>query len=161
MIDETFPARVSELGGALSRGDALRAARAVLTAIGERLRDDERAMLARELPTGMREALDRAGYRGDFDRDELFARVARHAAVDRGFAIERAEVVCQALGEALPEEALVRLKKQLGASIASLFEPRAPIPTIPRTTETSGSTLASGREGGRHPMSEARNTGKE
>jgi uncharacterized protein (DUF2267 family) len=101
MDEEQLISRVRERGGFDGRADALRATRATLLALGERLRDDERRALARELPTELRPALERCAYLGDFDREELFARVALHANVSRGFAAELAEVACRALGELL------------------------------------------------------------
>ncbi|HEY2514342.1 MAG TPA: DUF2267 domain-containing protein, partial [Polyangiaceae bacterium] len=94
-------------------------------------------------------------YLGDLDREELFARVALHANVARGFAAELAEVACRALGELLPNDPLVRLRKEVGPSIGLLFDPPEPEETIPRS-KGRGSTLASGHEGSRHPLSEAR-----
>ena len=155
MDEEHLISRVRELGGFEGRADALRATRATLLALGERLQDDERAALTRELPTELRPALDRCAYRGDFDREELFARVALHANVARGFAAELAEVACRALGELLPNDPLVRLRKELGASIELLFDPPDPEVTIPRSPGR-GSTLASGHEGSRHPLSASR-----
>jgi uncharacterized protein (DUF2267 family) len=156
MSRESFLGRVEELGALTGRAETLRAVRAVLVGLGERLRDDEREALARELPPDTLDALSRCAYRGDFGRDELFARVARHGGTDLGFAIERTEVVLRALAEALPGEALLRLRKQLGADIAALLDEPDPGALVPRWRSTAGGTLASGREGSRHPLSEAR-----
>jgi uncharacterized protein (DUF2267 family) len=156
MDDDQLLSRVRDLAGFTGRADAARAVRATVVALGERLQDDERAAFARALPPTLAQALDRAAYFGDFDRDELFARVARHENVEPGFAMEHAEVACRALGELLPEEALAHLRRQLGASIAELFAEPPSSPSLPRTTTTTGSTLATGREGSRHPLSEAR-----
>lgn len=156
MLEGPFVARVRELGGFAGRAEAMRAIRATVMAIGERLRDDERAAFERNLPPSTFAALERVAYLGDFDRDELYARVARHEAVSPGFALEHAQIVCRALAEALPEGALVHLRKELGTTIASLLEVPEPIETLPRSASTAGSTLASGREGSRHPLSESR-----
>jgi uncharacterized protein (DUF2267 family) len=156
MDEEIVVSHVRRLGGFAGSGEARRAIRATLTAIGERLLDDERAAFARELPSSLALVFERCAYDGDFDKDEFFGRVARHERVERGFGAEHAQVVCQALGEALGAEAMTRLRKELGPEIASLFDAQEPIESLPRTARSAGSTLASGREGSRHPMSEAR-----
>ncbi|HEY2509327.1 MAG TPA: DUF2267 domain-containing protein, partial [Polyangiaceae bacterium] len=71
MVEENLISRVRELGGFDGRADALRALRATLLALGERLRDDERAVLSRELPAELSLALERCAYLGDLDREEL------------------------------------------------------------------------------------------
>jgi uncharacterized protein (DUF2267 family) len=147
--------RVAELAGFHGRTDAARAIRATVIAIGERLRDDERAALGRALPGAFTTALERAAYAGDFEKSDLFARVARHGGVGPGFGAEHAQVVCQALGELLPAETLTRLRKELGPSIGELFLPPEPIPSIEREPSVTGSTLAAGRPGSRHPVSDA------
>ena len=157
MRDDVLISRVKQLSGLSDRADAMRAIRATLVALGERLRDEERDALARELPASLRGLLDRAAYAGDFDRDELFARVARHGGLDRGCALEYAEVVLGALAAELPWETLTRLRKELGPAIAPLLaEPEAPPVIAKGSSPRSGSTMASGRPGSRHPLSEAR-----
>jgi uncharacterized protein (DUF2267 family) len=157
MREDALISRVTHLSGFPGRADAMRAIRATLVALGERLRDEERAALERELPASLRSLLNRAAYTGDFDRNELFARVARHGGLDRGCALEYAEVVCSALAMELPWESLTRLRRELGPSIASLLvEPLARRTTATAPSPPSGSTLASGRPGSGHPLSEAR-----
>jgi uncharacterized protein (DUF2267 family) len=156
MQESSLVSRVRERAGFAGHAEALRAIRAVVMAVGERLHDDEREALGRTLPESLAPALGRVAYAGDFDRDAFFSRVARHEAVAMCFGVEHAEVVCQALGALLPEEELIRLRRQLGASIGALFDAPEEIPTIARTTSTAGSTLSSGRPGSRHPISESR-----
>ena len=156
MLEGPFVARVRELGGFAGRAEAMRAIRATVMAIGERLHDDERAALGRDLPESTLHALERVAYAGDFDLDELYARVARHERVSTGFAVEHAQIVCRAIAEGLSEGALTHLRKVLGPSVASLLEVPEPIETLPRSAGAAGSTLASGREGSRHPISESR-----
>jgi uncharacterized protein (DUF2267 family) len=134
----------------------MRAIRATVMAIGERLHDDERAQLARDLPDSLQEAHGRVAYAGDFDRDAFFALVARHEAVSRGFGVEHAEVVCAALGELLPTEAVERLRRELGPAIARLFEAREEPESLERSAPAAGGTVATGRPGSRHPISEGR-----
>jgi uncharacterized protein (DUF2267 family) len=154
--EQSLVSKVAELGGFAGRHEAMRAVRATVLAIGERLRDDERALLARDLPPSTHLALERCGYEGDFPLEQLYVRVARHEGVQLGFAVEHAKIVCRALGETLPGESLARLRREVGPAFAALFDRLPPIPTIPRSTSTAGSTLASGRDGSRHPLSESR-----
>jgi uncharacterized protein (DUF2267 family) len=137
MLGDSFLGRVQDLGGFTGPAESLRAVRAVLIGLGERLRDEERKALARELPSSTLDALARCAYLGDFDREELFARVARHGGTDRGFAVERAEIVLRALAEKLPDEALRRLEKQVGPSIAALLELPEPDATDRSVSESN------------------------
>jgi hypothetical protein len=95
-------------------------------------------------PPGSREAAD--------------ARVAGREHVRPGFAVEHTGVVCQALAEALSEAVLHRLHEDLPAPLGALFTPREPVRRFEYVHLDSAhhSTLAEGRPGGRHPVSEAR-----
>jgi uncharacterized protein (DUF2267 family) len=156
MDEDTLVSRIQGLAGFAGRAEAMRALRATVMALGESLEDDERAALGRHLPASLHAALDRCAYVGDLEIDDLFARVAHHEHVARGFAVEHAEVVCRALAERLPSDALARLRREVRPSVVALFDVSREPPSVPRTTSTSGTTLASGREGSRHPVSEAR-----
>ncbi len=136
MNEELFVSRVEQLGGFEGKAEAMRAIRATLVSLGERLQDDERSALSRALSPAFRALLERAAYAGDFDRDGLFARVARHGGLDRGRAVESAQMVCRALAASLAMEPLTRLTKELGPSIASLFAEPEPVSTLPRVSET-------------------------
>ena len=156
MLESSLVERVRVRAGFAGRAETLRAVRATLMAIGERLSDDERALLAREVPGAFARALDRVAYLGDFDSEELYARVARHEAVGLGFAVEHAQIVCEVLGELMAAEPARRLRRALGVSIASLFDAHPEVPEIPRSVSAAGSTLATGRAGSGHPLSESR-----
>jgi uncharacterized protein (DUF2267 family) len=156
MQTQPLVSRIQDFGCFAGATDAKRALRATLVALAERLRDEERAALAKALPEEAALALERAAYFGDFDREELYARVARHEGVAPGLAVEHAQIVCRALAAELPHEVVLRLRREVGESIGTLLEEREPIATVPRTTEGSSATLASGRTGSRHPLSEAR-----
>jgi hypothetical protein len=123
-------------------------------ALGERLHDDERAALARELPSFVH-AFERVTHAGDFDAAELFARVARHEAVSPGFAVEHAELVCLTLGELLPGDLMTRLRRALGSSISALFDVQPAPEPMPRSGAAGGTTLATARPGSTHPLSES------
>jgi uncharacterized protein (DUF2267 family) len=129
--------------------------------LGERLLPDEVGPLAASLPDQVAARLRVASYSHDFDVDELYDRVGRGEGAGRGFGREHTQAVCQVLGEALPEAVRTRLQRHLGPAFAALFEPR-PVHLAPprpvhgaRAPEAGeGHTLATGRLGSHHPLSE-------
>jgi hypothetical protein len=156
-----------------------------LTALGEQLFDDERAMLAGELPDEVSRHLKAARRRGAPGLATLFRRVARREGTRIGIAVEHAEVVLRVIGEALSRTTLARLTKD-APELGRLFEPPelsdAPPPplrpTPPRghrhsvarsddphsdtrlssagpTLERGQHTLATGRPGSARPISDA------
>jgi uncharacterized protein (DUF2267 family) len=163
MDHEHFVRETMERGGFGSAEQAERAIEATLATIGHRLDAGEAEAVARELPAAYAQVLRASRYERDFDVDELFRRVARREGIDVGFAREHAEVVCQIVGESLSDEGLALLRRHLPPPIAELFAPReaveppepAPHRTIARAPAPR-TTLAEGREGSRHPVSEAR-----
>jgi hypothetical protein len=68
----------------------------------------------------------------------------------------------QVVGEALPHEVRARLQQHLGRMLGQLLEARVPEPAPPREHAApppepgEGTTLASGRPGSRHPLSEGK-----
>jgi uncharacterized protein (DUF2267 family) len=141
--------------------DAERTIAVTARVLGERLLPEEAAAVAGALPEPVAGRLRGAAYQRDFDAGELYDRVARGEGVKSAFGMEHAQVACQVFGEALPEAVRLRLQKHLGEGLAWLFEPRAGGPPPPRPVHASppvepgqGSTLASGRPGSRHPLSE-------
>jgi uncharacterized protein (DUF2267 family) len=159
MNQEEFVARVRELSGFADREEAERAIAATLATLGERLVDTEVHALAGELPRPLAAALERGVYAGDFDLTELYDRVCRREGVEPSFGVEHAQIVCRVLAEQLGEDARTRLRKELPPSIADLFRrPPAASPPEPvvhdRGPHTKPSTLASGRPGSTHPLSE-------
>lgn len=159
---EEIVERVRDRGGFEDEAEAARAIAATLATLRQRLVDDEAEAVARALPDVFAEILRRGAYEGDFDADELIRRVQAREAVPRAFAREHAQVVCQALADAMRGDALDRLLKHLPAELAELFAPR-PQSTPPAAPERhdatppgSGATLATGRPGSKRPLSEAR-----
>ncbi|MFT3767757.1 MAG: DUF2267 domain-containing protein [Minicystis sp.] len=131
-------------------------------ALGERLLPDEAGPVASALPEPAAQRIREARYERDFDIDELYDRVGRREGAGHGFGREHAQAVCQIIGESVPEAVRVRLQKHLGPSFAPLFEPRPHTSPPPRPVHASpsvepgrGTTLATGRPGSRHPVSEA------
>ncbi|HSN97622.1 MAG TPA: DUF2267 domain-containing protein [Candidatus Nanopelagicales bacterium] len=162
MDHERFVEEVQRRAGFEGRDEAERAIAVTARTLGERLLEDEAAAVAGGLPEAVAAEVRGATYQGDFDRDELYDRIARREGAPRGFGMEHAQAVCQVIGEALPEAERLRLQKHL-PGWAELFEPRAIGAPPPRPVHTGGapeagegSTLSSGRLGSSHPVSEAR-----
>ncbi len=98
---------------------------------------------------------------------ELYQEVARREKVDIGFGMEHAQAACSALAEVIEPSALKMIKTHGAESIAELLTPRREFrpsksPVSPRhhpDPEGRGRTLAAGRPGSRHPVSEAEHAG--
>jgi uncharacterized protein (DUF2267 family) len=146
--------RISQLGGLDLHGEARAALEATLIALGERLVEDEREIIASALPPQLGSILQRRKHRGMFDVAEFYDRVRRKEGTNLGFAREHAQIVCRVLGESLPD----RLLEVLPAPFAELFRaPESGEPPPPRSTaSTTAHTLAAGRPGSRHPIGESR-----
>jgi uncharacterized protein (DUF2267 family) len=143
-----------EAQAGLDRHAAERAVRATLASIAEALSSDEADALCRELSPDLRPLVARHALALPLDRTALFAAVAARESVEVGFAVEHAECVCGALAERMSPDLRGRLQRHLPL-LASLFELRDE-PPLDVPPLIHGSTLASGRPGSRHPLSEAR-----
>lgn len=134
--------------------------RATLAVLGERLVDDEAQALGEVLPAELAECIDRSEYDGDFGAEELFDRVRRREHTPDSRAKESAEIVLTVLGACLGPDVRMRIARGLPARAAELLlggrecsgEP-SPHRDAPRASRTV--TLAGGRSGSRHPLSEA------
>ncbi len=141
--------------GALAPADAARALAATLGALGEHLTEDERNRVAHALPVRIGEmlGLPRAGA----DPATFFERVALHEGTTAGFAREHAQTVGRVLAEDLPAEVVAHLLRSLPPPLHALLErsAEAPPPEHPLAASERHHTLASGRAGSRHPLSES------
>jgi uncharacterized protein (DUF2267 family) len=149
--------RIMHLGGLDARRDAGRALKATLAALGERLDEDARGALARALPEKLGAMLHRK-HRGAFDVAEFYDRVRKREGVSLGFAREHAQVVCRVLGERLPAAKLRELDEGLPESFAALFHPPRQAEPPPEHRLPHGErrhTLATGRPGATHPLSDS------
>ncbi|NMO20103.1 DUF2267 domain-containing protein [Pyxidicoccus fallax] len=156
MTHDEFLSRVTERAGLSDTAEAARTARAVLGVVGERLGRWERRALAEDLPAPLTGMLEDGTSGQDFDLAELHARVACREHVRPGFAMEHTGIVCQVLAEALSEGTLHRLHERLPGPIAALFTPREHRERFEYIHLDPGrGTLAEGRPGSRHPLSEA------
>jgi uncharacterized protein (DUF2267 family) len=145
-------------GGIPDQATAERSLRATLGSLGQRLTDDEAAALAGQLPKELARVLDQSEYDGDFDAAEFYERVRRREKTLPGLEREHADIVLRALGEVLDLEVRAGLIRALPDAIGQrLLAPElGPPPPHPTATHApSLSTLARGRPGSRHPVSEA------
>jgi uncharacterized protein (DUF2267 family) len=152
---------VQERGALESADEARRVLAVTARVLGQRLMPDEAKPIADVLPEAVAERLRATAYERDFEVDELFDRVARGEGAGKAFGKEHAEVVCQIIGDLLPDAARMRLSRHLGPAFARLFEPRPPPSRPPRHFRASPgvdraqqTTLATGRPGSHNPLSD-------
>ena len=155
-IDErAFLVRIKDLG----LGDDLHAAqasRAAVRALGECLPVPERAAFIGALPPKLASAV--APFHGPMAAEQFFERVRLHEGTTAGFAREHAEIVCRVLGEMLPQEVMLRMRRALAPSVEDLFNlpeepPEPPLYAVPHGERHH--TLATGVPGSHHPVSES------
>ena len=157
MMHEELLSDVAEHTGQAGTQDAERTVRAVLEILSERLSWPVIEAVADDLPgaltAGLREGVDRQ----DFDLAEFQARVGDRMRVPLGRAVELTGVVCQFLSQALSPGTLHRLREELPEPMGVLFSPCESGERFePVHLEPSRGTLAEGRPGSTHPLSEAR-----
>jgi uncharacterized protein (DUF2267 family) len=140
--------------GLPDRATARRIVDATLAVLGERLTSDESAALCACLAPGPRGILAESSFDASFDAAELYERVRKRAGVSAGLAREQAQVVVQTIGRAAPAGTVRRLARALPPELASLFEPQE-APEVPPPAVAAGTSLATGRPGSRHPVSES------
>ncbi|MCI0570308.1 MAG: DUF2267 domain-containing protein [Myxococcaceae bacterium] len=149
--------RVADRTGLASTEDAARTVRIVLEAIGPLLRWADREALAGDLPAPLTERLRSVDHTETLDLAQLYARIAGREGVHPGFAVEHTGVVCQVLAEALSPGTLHRLRDALPEAVSALFVPRELEEHVEHVdVDSRHHTLAEGRPGSRHPLSEAR-----
>jgi uncharacterized protein (DUF2267 family) len=157
MTRDELLSQISEHTGLPGQQEAERTVRAVLGALSERLSWPAVQALAEDLPPPLSSSLRGGGPHQDFDLAELHSRVASREQVRLGFAVEHTAVVCQVLAEALSSGTLQRLRDALPEPIGALFTPREPGARFEHVHLDPGRrTLAEGRPGSQHPLSEAR-----
>lgn len=156
--------RIGERCGLSAEGEAEGALVAVLEALGPALPGPLRARLAKALPEGWRGAVDTAEPDPGRDREQVELAVAEHERVGVGFGREHVTAVCQVLAEQAGADlrrALAGLPRGLGA----LFDPHVATEGGPERLDAPHEhhphreTLAGGRPGSHHPVSEGRPAG--
>ncbi len=156
MTQDELLSAVAERAGLPGLEEAERTVRVVLGVIGERLSWPALQALAEDLPASLSALLPGVASHEEFGLAEFYSRVARREDVQLGFAVEHASVVCQAVAETLSPAALYRLREALPDAISALFTPPEPDERFEHVhLDPSRHTLAEGRPGSRHPVSEA------
>lgn len=122
MTHDEFVGAVQNRAELASRGEAIRATRAVLTTLGERLQPGEASDLAGPLPMEIDVFLQQADSGQLFDYEEFVQRVSERASADRADATYYAQVVVDVVDEAVPESELQDVTAQLPESYDDLFE---------------------------------------
>jgi len=105
-----------------SSGEAVRAIRATLQTLGERLFGNEADHLAAQLPEEIGTYLTMEEQKEAFPLDEFFQRVSDREEVDLPDATYHARVVIEVIEEAVTGNELDDVRAQLPAGYAPLFE---------------------------------------
>jgi len=103
-------------------GRAVRATRAVLTTLGERLQAGEATDLAGPLPMEVDYYLEAADSGQRFDYDEFVERVADRAAVDESEAAYYGRAVVGLVSELVPAGEIEQVRAQLPDDYGDLFQ---------------------------------------
>jgi uncharacterized protein (DUF2267 family) len=150
--------RILERAGLSSTKEASLSLMATLAALGERLDEEPRALLAAALPEELGAVVLERLCEPSCDLEELIDRVRLHEGVSVGFAREHAQVVCRVLGELFSEEARTRFGRMVPQPFMEMFEPppSGAEPPIHAPKPVEERTIATGRPGARHPLSESR-----
>lgn len=108
-----------ELG---TEGEAVRATRAVLTTLGERIQEGEATVLAAPLPMEVDYYLESVDHGQGFDWDEFVSRVADRAEVEEGDATFYAQTVVALVTEVVSDGEVDDPQAALPDEYADLFE---------------------------------------
>ncbi len=162
MVDDPLLRTMLRKGGLGDTNEAEKATRAVLAALRGALPDEDAEALAAALGEPYARILREGAYERPLDLGELRDRVATATGMYPGRVIEQIQLLCRALREVLPEEAVTRLRPRLPEALRPELdepaEPHAPAVAERRghlEAPGEGHTLATGRPGSRHPLSEA------
>jgi uncharacterized protein (DUF2267 family) len=131
----------------------------VVRVLGEGLRHSRAEALADDLPPELARAFREGPHGPPFDLAELFRRVASRENVRVGFGVEHVKLVCRLLGEHFSPASRYQFQESFPEEIAALFEPLTEPGDhgeVPVHLHPERGTLAEGRPGSRHPISEAR-----
>ncbi|MFH5798745.1 DUF2267 domain-containing protein [Haladaptatus sp. DYF46] len=104
------------------QGQAVRAIRATLTTLAERLQEGEAKDLAGPLPMEVDWYLLQADSGQRFHFDEFVSRVAERESIDEGDALFHAKGVLSLVAEVVPEGELEQIRGQLPEEYDPLFE---------------------------------------
>lgn len=103
-------------------GEAVRATRATVTTLGERLQAGEADDLASSLPMEVDRYLREADSGQRFSFDEFVDRVVERGGADRAEAVYHAKVIVGMVAEVTPPGEMEQVRGQLPAEFEPLFE---------------------------------------
>jgi uncharacterized protein (DUF2267 family) len=103
-------------------GAAVRATRATLTTLGERLQEGEATDIASPLPREIDRYLTEADSGQRFDYDEFLGRVAERGGVDKPDANYRSQQIVALVNEVVPPGNIRKVRDQLPGEYENLFE---------------------------------------
>jgi len=152
---DEFLARISEKVGFGSTEEAEAAVNAVMEVLGETLRHSELTRIKAELPAWLGSALSGAIHDEVLSASSFFDRVATRENVGGGSSREHVGVILETVAAQLSPATRGWLRDALPAEMRPLLEGRGPIPSPARHAHDERPTLAGGRPGSRHPVSEA------
>lgn len=119
---DEFVERVQSITGVRTVQEAVKATRATLQVLGQRLTPEEADDLAAQLPEGLKEFVMAAGPGPkDFDFDEFFRKIAEGEGVDYSTAIDHARAVVVVMMEAVTPGEIEDVKQQLPEEYKPLF----------------------------------------
>lgn len=158
-LDEEMLVRLVRDRGLVDEPHARRAIVTTLEAFGAHVPSPEREALARAMPVGFARAVSVERPRAPSSAERIYRAVARAEPATRGAAREHVQIVLGALGELLPEEVERRVERAVVPAIADLLRGviRPSIDPPPYATPRSSHhhTLATGKPGSAHPISES------
>lgn len=119
---DEFTGQVQHYAKLPSRGDAVRAIRATLEALSQRLAGGEADDLADQLPMEIQPYLRQGGYGEQFDLNEFYRRVSVYEEIDLPIAVYHARVVIAMLVKAVSPGEIKDAMAQLPDEFRTLFE---------------------------------------
>jgi len=122
MTFDEFLGQVQNRARLASTGEALKATRATLTVLSQRLFGGEADELAAQLPSEIKLYLQQVELPGDFGPDEFFRRVAEIEEEDLPEAIFHARAVMSVLLDAVSAGEIQDMRSQLPDEYAPLFQ---------------------------------------
>jgi len=149
----------------LGEDAAERIARVVVAVLCEQLAPVERARVVPALPARLAPAVSTdtpaptAQPEPPLDSlDGFYQRIGRRLGVEVGAALELAQLVLSRLGATLDPDTRTLLELRLPEGFATLLEPRSvhALPAHPAESTRRYATLAEGRPGASHPLSQVR-----
>ncbi len=119
---DDFVGQVQHRARLSSNGEAVKAIRATLETLAERIHSGEASDLAAQLPEEIGHYLLNKNGGERFGLDEFFARVSRKEGVDLPVSIYHARVVMEVLQEAADPNEMAQVRGQLPDEYNPLFE---------------------------------------